>query len=53
MHVVFSEGECKKEIDVEKGDLIITFYNRKFPNRIVVVKNAEWFENIKVYREKE
>lgn len=53
MHVVYESGEYKKEIDVEEGDLIIVFYENAFKNRMVVVKNSEWTENLVEYNAEE
>lgn len=49
MHVVYECGEYKRELDVEKNDIIITFYESKFKNKIVVVKSEEWYNNIEQY----
>lgn len=46
MHVVYGYGEFQKECDVEKGDIIVTFYNDSFKNRMIIVKNEEWVENL-------
>lgn len=53
MHVVFGEGETHAEADVKKGDLIITFFCRDFKNRMVVVKNKQWAENITLWEKAE
>lgn len=49
MHVVFGEGEFKKEFDVKKDDIIITFYacGTDWPHRVVVAKSKEWIANFK------
>lgn len=49
MHVVFGEGEFKKEFDVKKDDIIITFYScgTDWPNRVVVAKSKDWITNFK------
>lgn len=49
MHVVFGEGEFKKEFDVKKDDIIITFYScgTDWPHRVVVAKSKEWIANFK------
>lgn len=49
MHVVIGNGENKKEFDVEPGDILIKFYDDIFPNKAIVVKSAEWKENIEYY----
>lgn len=53
MHVIYGKGEYKRELDVKKGDIIITFYSGRFKHQVVVVKSKDWAENIKVLREKE
>lgn len=57
MHIIYgerfsSDEKYKKEFDVEKGDLIVTFYESNFPNKIIVIKNKDWVENITTYEEK-
>ena len=49
MHIVYESGEYKKEFDAEQGDLLITFYEGTFKNKAIIVKNAEWTENIVCY----
>lgn len=49
MHVVYGEGESRREFDVKKDDIIVRFYEDRFPNRIVVVKNKDWVKNLKDY----
>ena len=48
-HVIFGEGEFKKEFDVKKDDIIITFYScgEDWPNRVVVAKSEDWIANFK------
>lgn len=53
MHVVYESGEYKKEIDVEEGDLIVVFYENAFKNKMIVVKNSEWTENLVEYNAEE
>ena len=49
MHVVFGEGEFKKEFDVKKDDIIITFYScgTDWPHRVIVAKSKDWIANFK------
>lgn len=49
MHVVYGSGEYKRELDVKKDDLIVTFYTDDFENRMIVVKNKDWVNNLKKY----
>ena len=51
IHVVYGKGDDKCEFDVETGDIIITFYD--FKNKVIVVKNKEWFENLEDYEKRE
>ena len=51
MHVVYGEGRYKRELDVNKDDLIITFYADDFEERIVVAKSEDWVKNLKKYNE--
>lgn len=53
MHVVYGEGEYKRELDVKKDDLIITFYSDDWKEKIVVAKSKDWANNIKKYNEEE
>lgn len=52
MHVVYGVGEYSKEFDVDANDIILTFYPKEFKNQAIVVKNAEWLENILEYEKK-
>jgi hypothetical protein len=53
MHVVYGSGEYKREVDVKKDDIIVTFYTDDFENRIVVVKNKDWANNLKKYNKRQ
>lgn len=53
MHVVYGAGEYKKNIDVEKDDIIVVFYHKVFKNEILVVKSAEWVENLAIYNKEQ
>ena len=52
MHVVVSNyrgtGE-KYELDAIAGDVIVSFYEQSFPNKVIIVKSKEWFDNIIAY----
>lgn len=39
------------EIEAKAGDIVVTFYESKFPNRVVVVSSDKWSENIKTYKD--
>jgi len=53
MHVVFDSGEYHKELDVEQGDILITFYREGLPHRVIVAKSSEWAENVQWFRDEE
>ena len=53
MHVVYGEGEYKREIDVKKDDIIITFYSNDWKERIVVAKSKDWVNNLKEWNKEE
>lgn len=53
MHVVYSSGEYKREVDVKKDDLIVTFYTDEFENRMIVVKSKDWANNLKKYNKRQ
>lgn len=53
MHVVYTSGEYRREFDVKKDDLIITFYGDAFQERVVVAKSKDWVKNLKEWRERE
>lgn len=53
MHVVYTSGKYRKELDVKKDDIIITFYTDDFKDKIVVAKSKDWVKNIKSWNEKE
>jgi hypothetical protein len=52
MHVVYQSGKRKEEADVEKDDVIVTFYTDEFDKRMIVVKSAEWTANIAAYEKR-
>ena len=52
MHVVYQSGKYKEEVDVEKNDIIVTFYTDEFDKRIIVVKSEEWTKNIEGYEKR-
>lgn len=39
----------EKELEAKSGDILVTFYEREFPNRFVLVRSKEWAENLDVY----
>ena len=38
-----------EQFDAKAGDLLITFYEQKFPHKFVLVHSDEWKENIETY----
>lgn len=53
MHVVYTSGEYRREFDVKKDDIIITFYSSDLQERVVVAKSKDWVKNLKEWRERE
>lgn len=49
MHVIYQFGDTRREFDVEKDDIIITFYNSDLSEPIIVAKSADWVKNIRDY----
>lgn len=47
--IVFNRGEDKSELEAKAGDIVITFYEDKFPNRVIVVSSEQWKENLEAY----
>lgn len=52
--VIVAKEDChvKTEngyIEAKKGDIILTFYEDIFPNKVVVVPSEKWLENIDTY----
>ena len=52
MHVIYQSGQHKEEADVEKNDVIVTFYTDEFDKRMIVVKSEEWTKNIEAYNKR-
>lgn len=54
MHVVYGSGDKHQEADVQKGDIVVTFYHNTFKNQLVIIKNNDlWTENLVEYRKEE
>ena len=47
--VVFDRGEYKAELEAKAGDIVVTFYEEQFPNRVIVVNSEQWKENLETY----
>ena len=52
MHVIYQSGKHREEADVEKNDVIVTFYTDEFDKRMIVVKSEEWTKNIEGYEKR-
>lgn len=52
MHVIYQSGKHREEADVEKNDVIVTFYTDEFDRRMIVVKSEEWTKNIEAYEKR-
>jgi hypothetical protein len=47
MRVLYKDSEVQEEIEVKKGDILLTFYSRNgFTKRLGVVKSKQWKDNI-------
>ena len=52
--VILAKEDChvKTEngyIEAKKGDIVLTFYEDLFPNKVVVITSEKWLENINTY----
>ena len=52
--IVLLKEDCliksgEKEIEAKSGDILITFYEKDFPNKFVLVRSEEWTENLDAY----
>lgn len=47
--VVFEKDGYRKEALAKAGDIVVCFYEDKFPNKVIIVNNQEWKENIEAY----
>lgn len=47
--IVFERGETKTELEAKAGDIVVTFYEEQFPNRVIVVDSKQWKENLEAY----
>lgn len=52
MHVIYQTGKHREEADVEKNDVIVTFYTDEFDKRMIVVKSEEWIKNLESYEKR-
>lgn len=39
------------EVNVKNGDIIVVFYEGKYPKRTIVVKSKDWKNNIEAYED--
>ena len=57
IHVITGNSNISKDIehytgeqfDAKVGDILISFYEQKFPHKFVLVHSDEWKENIETY----
>lgn len=49
MKIIVKTGDKSVELNAEKDDLLITFYDNTFSSPAVLVKSTEWINNIKEY----
>jgi len=52
-HVIYNTSKKRIELDAQKGDILIKFYDSTFETPIVIVDNKEWADNIIKYNEEE
>lgn len=52
MHVIYQSGQRREEAEVEKNDVIVTFYTDDFDKRMIVVKSEEWTKNLEGYEKR-
>lgn len=52
-HIEYTKRDQITSIDAKAGDIVITFYENEFPNKIIIVENEQWKENIETYEAKE
>lgn len=50
-HIEYTKRDQTISIDAKAGDIVVTFYENEFPNKIIVVENEQWKENITKYDE--
>lgn len=51
--VIYKKGETNVEMEGKAGDIVITFYEGDFPNKVIIVNSNEWAENITAYENAE
>lgn len=52
MIVVKDDCHVKTEngfIEAKRGDIVLTFYEDLFPNKVVVITSEKWLENVNTY----
>ena len=42
-------GEETFEKDAKAGDIVMTFYEKDYPNKMIVIRSDEWNENLAAY----
>ena len=47
--VIFKRGEHEYEVEAKAGNIVIVFYEKEFPNKMIVVDNEQWKENLETY----
>jgi septation ring formation regulator EzrA len=54
MHVISQSYDgSRQEFDAKKDDIVITFYDKYFKNKTVVVNSADWAENLTLYKQEQ
>lgn len=39
------------DVNIKSGDIVIRFYESKFPKKVIVVKSKDWKNNLKEYND--
>ena len=47
--IVAERNGYKTELEAKAGDIVVTFYEEQFPNRVIVVDSKQWKENLEAY----
>lgn len=53
VEVYYKYGETECNLTGKAGDILITFYEKDFPNKAIIVSNELWKENLDTYKQNE
>ena len=51
--VICSYGGQDYEFDAKAGNVLVTFYEKRFPNRVILIDSKEWSDNLIKHEEYE